>query len=109
MPATFSVEGHHVGQGTIVDIGTAGALLDTGKVLDRSVHQVTLDLSFELHLVPVHLALHARILGMKGYASKGAEPSVQYRLAFDSLQPNDRLVLSSLLWFQMYEHPESLV
>lgn len=109
LPATFSVDGLHMGQGTIVDLGTVGALLDTGKVLDKSVQSLQLALSFELHDVPVSLDLHANILGMKGYASKGEAPSVQYRLEFDGLKPNDRLVLSSLVWFQMYEHPETIV
>ena len=109
MPATFSVDGQHVGLGIIVDLGTAGALLDTGEVLDTSVESLQLAVSFELHDVPVSLDLHARILGMKGYSSQGEQTSVQYRLAFDQLKPNDRLVLSSLLWFQLYEHPETIV
>lgn len=109
MPATFSVAGRHMGLGTILDIGAAGALLDTGKVLDKSVDALQLAFSFELHSVPVSLDLHARILGMKGYSSKGEQPCVQYRLAFDQMQPNDRLILSSLVWFQMYEHPNTIV
>jgi hypothetical protein len=109
MPATFSVDGQHVGLGIIVDLGTAGALLDTGEVLDKSVESLQLAVSFELHDVPVSLDLHANILGMKGYSSQGEQTSVQYRLAFDQLKPNDRLVLSSLVWFQMYEHPDTIV
>jgi hypothetical protein len=109
MPATFSVDGQHAGLGIIVDLGTAGALLDTGEVLDTSVESLQLAVSFELHDVPVSLDLHANILGMKGYSSQGEQTSVQYRLAFDQLKPNDRLVLSSLLWFQMYEHPDTIV
>jgi len=109
MPATFSVDGQPAGVGTVVDIGTAGALLDTGRMLDKLVQHLTLSLSFELHLVPVQLTLSAHILGMKAYASTGETTHVQYRLAFQSLQPNDRLVLASLVWFEMYEHPENIV
>lgn len=109
LPATFSVGGSQAGHGTILDIGAAGALLDTGKVLDREVTDLQLAFSFELHGVHVSLDLHAHVLGVKGYSSQGQQPSVQYRLAFDQLQPNDRLILSSLVWFQMYEHPNTIV
>ncbi len=109
LAATFSVGGTHMGQGTIVDLGAIGALLETGKVLDPEVEALQLTFSFELHGVPVSLDVHARILGMKGYSSTGEQPSVQYRLEFDHLKPNDRLILSSLVWFQMYEHPDTIV
>lgn len=109
LPATFSVGGKQAGHGIILDIGAAGALLDTGKVLDREVTALQLVFSFELHGVHVSLDLHANVLGLKGYTSQGEHPSVQYRLAFDQLLPNDRLILSSLVWFQMYEHPDTIV
>ena len=109
MPATFSVDGQPIGQGHIVDLGAAGALLDTGQVLDMAVRELQLSFAFELHGVPVSLDLHARILGMKGYAGQSLQTCVQYRLEFDQLKPNDRLVLSSLVWFQMYEHPDTIV
>lgn len=109
LPTSFSVDGMPAGIGTILDIGAAGALLDTGKVLDRDVTALRLMFSFELHGVEVSLDVHARVLGLKGYSSESEHPSVQYRLAFDELQPNDRLILSSLVWFQMYEHPNTIV
>ena len=109
LPATFSVDGVSAGIGTILDIGAAGALLDTGKVLDSDVTELRLMFLFELHGVDVSLDLHAKVLGMKGCSSESDHTSVQYRLAFDELLPNDRLILASLVWFQMYEHPNTIV
>ena len=35
--------------------------------------------------------------------------SHQYGVEFEDLTPNDRLVLGSLLWFEMHEHPSESV
>ena len=96
-------------------VGSSWVLEDGGLVVGANfrhhvVNGVHNDAGlFELHGVDVSLDLHAKVLGMKGCSSESDHTSVQYRLAFDELLPNDRLILASLVWFQMYEHPNTIV
>jgi hypothetical protein len=64
--------------------------------------------SFELHGVPVSLELRAQVHGKKSTAAHDATPRHQYGVEFRDLQPNDRLILGSLVWYEMYEHPQSV-
>jgi hypothetical protein len=48
------------------------------------------------------------VCGAKGAAARDGTPRYQYGVEFRNLQPNDRLILGSLVWYQMYEHPRSV-
>ncbi|MEI8030652.1 MAG: flagellar brake protein [Comamonadaceae bacterium] len=109
LPGVISVGGKTVGQGAILNIGTAGALIETEETLTQEQGVIQITCSFELHGVPVSLVLHAKVRDTKGESAGSDKTHHQYGLAFEQLQPNDRLILGSLVWYQMYEHPKSII
>jgi hypothetical protein len=108
LPAVITADGKTAGQGNIIDIGTAGALIETVEPLGQDDSVIEIAFSHELHGVPVSLALRAQVCGAKSAAARDGTPRYQYGVEFRNLQPNDRLILGSLVWYQMYEHPRSV-
>jgi hypothetical protein len=108
VPARITAHGKVLEDSGIVNIGTTGALIETAVPLPDSDGTIEITFSFELHGVPVSLNLHARVRGAKGATGKEDAQRHQYGVEFKDLQPNDRVVLGSLVYFRMYEHPESV-
>ena len=95
------------GAGSILDIGTAGALIETATPLGQDEELIQIAFSFDLDGVPVSLNLQAQVRGRKTSLTPDGEPRHQYGVEFRNLQPNDRLILGSLVWYHVYEHPSS--
>ena len=107
VPAMITAGGKAPFQGNILNIGTTGVLIETDVPMDQDGSLIKIAFSLELHGVPVSLDLSARVCGAKG-AVAGDDPSRhQHGAEFRNLQPNDRLVLGSLICYQLYEHPRS--
>lgn len=102
LPAVISPGGRAAGQGSILNIGTTGALIQTAGPLDRGEGGSPFLWSCT---VPVSLDLCAQVCGTKSVAAPDGTSLSQYGVEFRDLQPNDRLILGSLVWYQMYEHP----
>jgi hypothetical protein len=107
-PAQVSAGGKAAFRGTVLNIGTSGALVETADPLDQNEGLIQIAFSLELHGVAVSLDLRAQVCGAKGAAAADGAPRHQYGVEFKELQPNDRLILGSLVWYQMYEHPRSV-
>jgi hypothetical protein len=108
LPAEIAVSGKAAGQGNILNIGTTGALIETAEPLGQDEGMIQIAFSFELHGVPVSLDLRAQVCGAKSAAATDGTPRHQYGVEFRNLQPNDRLILGSLVCYRMYEHPRSV-
>jgi hypothetical protein len=109
LPAAITAGGKAAGQGNILNIGTSGALIETAGPLGQDEGLIQIAFSLELHGVTVSLDLRAQVCGAKSAAARdGTTPRHQYGVEFRNLQPNDRLILGSLVWYQMYEHPRSV-
>ena len=108
LPVAITSGGRAAGQGNILNIGTTGALIETTGPLAQDDDMIQIAFSFELHGVPVSLELRAQVHGKKSTAAHDATPRHQYGVEFRDLQPNDRLILGSLVWYEMYEHPQSV-
>ncbi len=106
LPAMISAAGKADGAAIIVNIGTNGALLESVALVDKDAGPIRIAVSFELYGVPVSLVLSAEVRAAKTEPAAGGFPRHQCGVEFKDLQPNDRLALGSLLWFQMYEHPD---
>lgn len=109
LSAVITGDGAAARQGTILNLGTAGALIETTTPLGEAASTIQIAFSFELHGVPVSLDLRAKLRGKKSAAGTNAAHCYQYGVEFSNLQPNDRLMLGSLVWYEMYEHPQNVV
>jgi len=108
LPAEITAGGKAAGPGNILNIGTTGALIETAGPLVQDDGLIQIAFSLELHGVPVSLDLGAQVCGAKNAPAGGDARCHQYGVEFKNLQPNDRLILGSLVWYQMYEHPRSV-
>ena len=108
LSAVITAAGAEASQGTILDIGTVGALIEVAKPLGQDEGMIKIAFSFELHGIPVSLDLSAQVRGKKSAAGSDAAHRHQYGVEFSNLQSNDRLMLGSLVWYEMYEHPQNV-
>jgi Flagellar protein YcgR/PilZ domain len=108
LPATLTPADKPPVEATLLNIGTTGALIETVELAETDGSALQIALSFDLHGVPVSLNLHASISGMKNKPD-GDSPRHQYGVRFSDLTDNDRLILGSLLYYQMLEHPRSVI
>ena len=107
LPARIGAGGRSC-DGRIVNIGTNGALIETAGPVSKDQSPIQVAFSFELHGVAVALDLQADLCGEKITPEGGGESRCQYGVAFTRMQPNDRLILGSLVWYRMYEDPRSV-
>lgn len=93
---------------TIIDIGTNGALIETAEIADADKNAIEIACSLELHGVPVSLKLRGEVLALRN-KSGDDHPRCQYGVRFSNPESNDRLVLGSLVCYQMLEFPRSVI
>ncbi len=105
LPAKIAIGGKADVTGNILNIGMTGARIGTDEPLP-SEDPVRITTQFELHDVPVSLELHVQVRSSKSAADKDGMMRHEYGMEFQNLQPNDRLILGSLLWYEMHMHPE---
>jgi len=108
LPATVTAGGKGPFDATIIDIGTNGALIETPEIADGDKGSIEIACSLELHGVPVSLKLKGQVLALRGKTAD-AEPRCQYGVRFTNPESNDRLVLGSLVCYQMLEFPRSVI
>ena len=105
IPAMIAMDGKAEITGDILDVGMTGARVGTTEPLTNEA-PIRITTQFELHEVPVSLELHAQVRSSKSVPDEHGTAHYEYGMEFQNLQPNDRLVLGSLLWYQMQMHPE---
>lgn len=108
LPVRITADGRAPDEGAILNIGTTGALIETAELLERGQGSIQMAFSFELHGVPVALELRAQVCGEKSKPAADTAARRQYGVEFTQMQPNDRLILGSLVWYRMYEYPRSV-
>ncbi len=109
LPATVTHGGGSPVPAIIRNIGTSGALIESTVPLDAAGPSFTLSTDFELHGVAVRLDLSASIRSSRSQLDDAGAPAYQYGVEFQAPAPNDRLILGSLLWYEMHEHPAESV
>lgn len=105
LPVTIAIDGKADITGNILNIGMTGVRIGTAEPLQNE-DPIRLVMQFELHDVPVSLELHAQVRSSKSVSDENGTMRHEYGMEFQSLQPNDRLILGSLLWYEMHMHPE---
>lgn len=108
LPATLATASGGTSDATIIDIGTNGALIESAEIADADKESVEIACSLELHGVPVSLTLRGQVLALRNKSADGP-PRCQYGIRFTNPDPNDRLVLGSLVCYQMLEFPRSVI
>ena len=105
LPVTIAIDGKADVTGDILNIGMTGVRVGTAEPLQNE-DPIRLATQFELHDVPVSLELHAQVRSSKSVPDEHGAMHHEYGMEFQNLKPNDRLILGSLLWYEMHMHPE---
>lgn len=108
LPATVTAGSNGPADATIIDIGTNGALIETGEIADADKSTIVVACSLELHGVQVELKLRGEILALRN-KSADSTPKCQYGVRFTGPASNDRLILGSLVCYHMLEFPRSVI
>jgi hypothetical protein len=95
----------------ISNISANGALLDGRRNLADLGDIVQMKFQIKLHNVEIPLTLRATVRAVFGEETPavGAVPLAHFGLEFTELQPQDQMVLQSMVYQQMIERPQSLV
>lgn len=95
----------------ISNISANGALLDGRRNLADLGDTVQMKFQIKLHNVDIPLILRATVRAVFGEETPavGAVPLAHFGLEFAELQPQDQMVLQSMVYQQMIERPQSLV
>ena len=97
IPVILTIEGMGDVSAHILDLNMTGACVSTPiHLTDESPIRFTLH--FDLHGVAFPLKLEAQLRSTKTIQEKDGTSHHQSGLEFQNLEPNDRLMLSSLLW-----------
>ena len=104
IPVTLTIVGMGDVSGHILDLNMTGACVSTPIPLtDESSIRFTLH--FDLHGVAFSLKLESQLRSTKIIQDKDGMSHHQSGLEFQNLEPNDRLILISLLWKQGQINP----
>ncbi|NCN98043.1 MAG: flagellar brake protein [Rhodoferax sp.] len=103
--------GHHEHTGVISNLSASGVLLDGRHDLADSADTLCLEFKVKLHNIEAHLAVSAVVRTV--FTDKSLEQNnsalAHFGMEFVGLQPNDQMVLQSMVYQQMIEQPQSLV
>lgn len=108
LPATITVDGKADISGDILNIGMTGVRIGTAELFQNG-DSIRLATQFELHAMQLSLELDAQVRSSKSEQGENGATRYEYGMEFQNLQSNDRLVLGSLLWYEMHAHPEKAV
>ena len=96
--------------GTITNLSSTGAQLTARKHLGEVGEKIKLAFRVNLHNMDAYLTTPGTIRRIFSEEEKKAlDSQVSYGIEFSDLQPNDRIILQSLIYQQMIESPHSLI
>jgi len=98
--------------GMIVNISSTGARVDARKPLGKGGQKLKLSFRVNLHGMEVYLTTSALIRSVlrDDGTIESAQPSmVHHGIEFQDLQPNDSMILQSLIYQKMIEQPHTVV
>jgi c-di-GMP-binding flagellar brake protein YcgR len=98
--------------GMIVNISSSGARVDARKPLGTTGQKLKLSFRVNLHNMDVYLTTNAviRTVLRDDATNQAAQPPVVHHgVEFQGLQPNDTMILQSLIYQRMIEQPHTVV
>ena len=97
--------------GLLVNLSANGALLDSRKPVAQKGERIKLSFRITLHAVDSMLSLEAIVRSQYTDEAVGnaGERMVHHGLEFVGLEPNDTLILQSMIYQQMVEQPSSVI
>lgn len=106
-----AVDGDDKLSAVIVNISAHGALICMRQPLDRKQQEINLSFRINLHEIDTLLNIKAIIRNVQTDESKDdADPlKYQHGVQFLNLQPTENMILQSLIYQQMIEHPHKLI
>ena len=106
------INGQHLPDTSITNISASGALVSTEQALASVGERLQLRFTVDLHDVESTLDLQAEVLNVMQdedpLTGKPVGP-MQHGVEFRDINPNDRLILKSLVYQQMIEKPDTVV
>jgi hypothetical protein len=95
----------------ISNISANGAALDTKRPLGKKGDLINMAFRINLHNIDAFLSIKGTIRAvLSGEAADISNPGVtRYGTEFQSLQPNDMVILQSMIYQQIIENPNNLV
>ena len=106
-PDAAGVEQRH--SGVIVNLSAEGALVKSRERLCEKGESLGLSFRVKLHNLDAHLSLKAVARSVfVDEVKSGGKPMVNHGVKFQDTQPNDSVILQSLIYQQMIEQPNSL-
>jgi len=95
--------------GMIVNISSSGALVDARKPLGEKGRKLHLTFRVNLHNLDVLLQTDAVIRSVFTDADAGGAKALHHGIEFEALQPNDAMLLHSLIYQHMVDHPHNVI
>lgn len=96
--------------GTITNLSSTGAQLTAKKSLGDVGEKIKLAFRVSLYDMDTFLTTFGTIRRVFSEEKRGAlDSQVRYGIEFNDLEPNDRIILQSLIYQQMIDFPQSLI
>ncbi len=98
--------------GMIVNISSSGARIDAPNPLGKAGQKLKLSFRVNLHNMDLYMTTNAviRTVLRDDAANAAAQPPVVHHgIEFQNLQPNDSMILQSLIYQKMIEQPHTVV
>lgn len=97
--------------GIISNLSANGALLDGPRNMAATGDSIQLTFRLKLHNIEANLSLLAIVRAVLGdeKIQQSESPLAHFGLEFVDLQPNDRMLLQSMVYQKMIEQPQSLI
>ncbi len=98
--------------GMIVNISSSGARVDARNPLGKAGQKMRLSFRVNLHNMDLYLTTNAvirTVLRDDDLNSAAQPPLVHHGVEFQDLQPNDNMILQSLIYQKMIEQPQTVV
>ena len=93
----------------ISDISTDGVSLVSAQSLGNKGDILQLAFRVQIHNVDAYLTVNGVIRAVTSDNESGAKTSVLHGIQFQDLQPNDCVVLQSMIYQQMIENPQKVI
>lgn len=97
--------------GVISNLSATGAMMDGSRDVAEKGDSIRLSFRLKLHNIEMDMSLNAvvRTIFEDGKLKQSGTSLTHYGMEFVDLQPNDQMLLQSMVYQQMIERPQSLV
>lgn len=95
--------------GILKNLSTTGAGLDARRPLGKKGDILNLAFRVDIHNVDMYMSINASIIALTPQPSGGDAEVLRHGLEFKDLNPNDCVLLQSMIYRQMVENPDNLI